>query len=201
MATDKEYEEQLSEISQRVERLRVHYQAYFLGMEKRPPMLLREQFDRFLRETSLHEARRATYKFRFQALQQRYRILAVYWDRVMRDLEEGRITRESLRRDAGYRDRDDARPDARTDVPLPGRPALPEPLPDADPVAQLYVDYIAARRQAGMAIQGITESAFRASLEKQRALQRERLGVPDVAFSVTVKDGKVVLLARPVSVP
>ena len=31
MATDKEYEEQLSEISQRVERLRVHYQAYFLG--------------------------------------------------------------------------------------------------------------------------------------------------------------------------
>lgn len=193
MATDKEFEDHLTEITQRVERLRVHYQAYFLGMEKRPPLLLREQLERYVRESCLHEARRATYKFRFQAIQQRYRILAVYWDRVMRDLEEGRVTRESLRRDAGYRDA------PRGDAPSPERPALPEARVDDDPVSGLYIDYIAARRSVGMDVKGITEAAFRNSLEKQRALQRERLGVADVAFSVTVKDGKVVLLARPQS--
>ncbi len=184
MATDKEYEEDLAAIAQRVERMRVHYQSYFMGLEKRPPLLLREQFDRFVRESCLNEARRATYKFRFQAQLQRYRTLAVYWDRVMRDLEEGRATRESLRRDAGYRDAE--------------RPPLPESKPDADPVTRLYIDYLAARHQVGMAVKGITEGAFRTSLEKQRVLQCERLGVPDIDFSVTVKEGKVVLLARPI---
>lgn len=204
MATDKEYEEALAEFARRVERLRVHYQSYFLGLEKRPPMQLREQMDRFIRETCLSEARRATFKFRFQSLLQRYRILAVYWDRVMRDLEEGRATRESLRRDAGYRDADRPGREPAADRPRPDgtapsqRPALPSPKFE-DPVVQLYIDYLSARRQVGMDVKGITETAFRASLEKQRNLQRERLKAPDVSFSVTVKEGKVVLLARPVS--
>lgn len=204
MATDKEYEEDLAEFTRRVERLRVHYQSYFLGLERRPPLQLREQLDRFIRETCLNEARRATFKFRFQSLLQRYRILAVYWDRVLRDLEEGRVTRESLRRDAGYRDADRPerapaaeRPQQGEGAPLP-RPELPPSRLD-DPVAQLYLDYLSARRQVGMDVKGITETAFRASLEKQRNLQRERLKAPDVSFSVTVKDGKVVLLARPES--
>jgi len=197
VATDKEFEEQLVEIAQRVERLRVHYQAYFLGMEKRPPIQLREQLDRYIRESALHEARRATYKFRFQSIQQRYRILAVYWDRILRDLEEGRVTRESLRRDAGYRDAPRT-PGAAETKETAERSAPIEARSDEDPVSQLYVDYIAARRTVGMGVQGITEAAFRASLEKQRTLQRDRLGVPDVEFSVTVKEGKVVLLARPV---
>lgn len=203
MATDKEYEEDLAEIARRVERLRVHYQSYFLGLEKRPPLMLREQLDRFLRETCLNEARRATFKFRFQSQLQRYRILAVYWDRVLRDLEEGRVTRESLRRDAGYRDAERPERGPAADRGAHGpteslpRPALPTPKAD-DPVSQLYIDYLSARRQVGMDVKGITETAFRASLEKQRTIQRERLKAPDVSFSVTVKDGKVVLLARPV---
>lgn len=194
--TEKELEQELIEISTRVERLRVHYQAYFLGMEKRPPLQLRDQLERLIRVTPLNESRKAVHKFRFQAAVQRYRIMAVYWDRIMRDLEEGRTTREKIRRDAGYHVRKTGADGALE----PGLEVLlPPPPEDKDPMISLFRDFLEARKSVGMPIDGITEQAFRNSIEKQRAAQVEKLNVPDVTFSVAVRNGKVVLLARPVT--
>lgn len=213
MAGDREYDAELADLATRIEKLRIHYQGYFLGLEKVPPLFERDQLERAIRLSPLHEARRAVYKFRFQSLCQRFRTLAVYWDRVMRDLEEGKVTRESMRREAGYAPM----------APAPGSgegEAGPEPgaapgsadsaagaglagdaTPSSDPVEGLWRDYLSARTALGLPTEGITESAFRAGLEKARQVQRERLGVPDVRFSVAVKDGKVVLLARPEEAP
>jgi hypothetical protein len=77
------------------------------------------------------------------------------------------------------------------------RGPAPVPAPSADPVPTLFREFLAARSTVGLPTDGITETEFRAGLEKQRKTQSERLGVPDVAFSVAVRDGKVVLLARP----
>jgi hypothetical protein len=162
-------------------------------MEKRPPLQKRDQLERLFRESPLQDARRTVYKFRFQSLQQRYRIMAVYWDRIMRDLEEGRTTREALRREAGYRDT------PKPALTIDDRPPQPPEREQPDPMKMLYIDYIRARNQVGLDNKGITETAFKNSLEKQRVLQKQRLGAKDVDFSVTVRDGKVVLLARPVT--
>lgn len=213
MAGDKEYEAEIADLSARIEKLRVHYQGYFLGLEKVPPLFERDQVERAIRLSPLHDARKAVYKFRFQSLCQRFRTLAVYWDRVMRELEEGKITREAMRREAGYAPMDSAQ-EAGVDRQgaAPGAPpaasvsdraqaASGEPPQPSDPVEGLWRDYLSARSALGLPTEGITESAFRAGLEKARQAQRQRLGVPDVQFSVVVKDGKVVLLAKPVDAP
>lgn len=209
MAGDKEYDAELADLATRIEKLRIHYQGYFLGLEKVPPLFERDQLERAIRLSPLHEARRAVYKFRFQSLCQRFRTLAVYWDRVMRDLEEGKVTRESMRREAGYAPmapapgvgagEEGSGPGSAAEVPGPdaGSGTSGETPSSPDPVVGLWRDYLSARSALGLPIEGITESAFRAGLEKARQVQRERLGVPDVRFSVVVKDGKVVLLARP----
>lgn len=209
MAGDKEYDAELADLATRIEKLRIHYQGYFLGLEKVPPLFERDQLERAIRLSPLHEARRAVYKFRFQSLCQRFRTLAVYWDRVMRDLEEGKVTRESMRREAGYAPmapapgvgagEEGSGPGSAAEVldPDAGSGTPGETSSSPDPVVGLWRDYLSARSALGLPIEGITESAFRAGLEKARQAQRERLGVPDVRFSVVVKDGKVVLLARP----
>jgi hypothetical protein len=208
--TDKELDSDLAELATRVEKMRVKYQGFFLGLEKLPPLFERDQLERFIRVSPLNDAHRAVHKFRFQALLQRYRTLAVYWDRIMRELEEGKVTRESMRRDAGYASgapRETAPVD--DDGPSAGKPAtrapaapvpapVTAPVPAADdPLKRLYVDYISARSSLGLANEGITESAFRTSLDKQRQAQAEKLGVPSISFSVVVKEGRVILLARP----
>lgn len=211
--TDKELDSDLGELSTRIEKLRVKYQGFFLGLERLPPLFDRDQMEKFIRVSPLNDARRAVHKFRFQALLQRYRTLAVHWDRIMRELEEGKITRESMRRDAGYAssavpDRvptDGSLPAAASPAPTaaaanpPAAVANPTPSGADDSLQRLYADYLAARSSLGLPNEGITEPAFRASLDKQRQAQAEKLGAPGVTFSVVVKEGRVVLLARPVA--
>lgn len=221
MANDKQLEEELAEYGRIVDRLRVSYNQFFLGVEKRPPWMLREQLEKRLRNSELNDTRRAGLKFRFQTLLQKYRTHEVYWDRVLREIEEGRFNRDEYRRNMGYgggrtssseggappeasmrpstarpRSGDDENsPNDRiriTDVP-------PAPEPPVDPVQQLYRSYMDACNAIGLPVDGVTEPAFRAGIEKQRRIQSERLGVPDVAFQVSVKEGKVILLARPLA--
>lgn len=189
MPSDKALEEELTDLAGRIERLRVLYQQYFMGMERLPPLVQREQLERRIRESALNDVRRAAIKFRFQSLIQRLRTYEVYWDRLQRDIEEGRVERGVVQ-EGGLRP---ARaPKAEVESPA----AQPAPR---DPVETLYRDFLRAREQVGLPVEGITLDAFRLSIERQRRIQAERLGVQDVSFTVAVKDGKVVLQARPIS--
>lgn len=189
MPTDKAIEEELTDLAGRIERLRVLYQQYFMGMERIPPLVQREQLERRVRESTLNDARRAANKFRFQSLVQRLRTYEVYWDRLQRDIEEGRVERGVVQ-EGGLRP---ARAATAIEQPVPA-PREPSPR---DPVEALYRDFLKAREQVGLPVEGLTLEMFRVSIERQKRLQCERLGVPDVSFTVTVKDGKVVLQARP----
>lgn len=196
MPTDKALEEELTDLAGRIERLRVLYQQYFMGMERIPPLVQREQLERRIRESALNDIRRAAFKFRFQSLIQRLRTYEVYWDRLQRDIEEGRVERGVVQ-EGGLRP---ARVERPAKEPIPPAPPAPVPQPSPrDPIEALYRDFLQARDRVGLPIEGITMDAFRLSIERQRRIQSERLGVPDVSFTVVVKDGKVVLQARPIS--
>ncbi len=191
MPTDKALEEELTDLAGRIERLRVLYQQYFMGMERMPPLVQREQLERRIRESPLNDVRRAAIKFRFQSLLQRLRTYEVYWDRLQRDIEEGRVERGVVQ-EGGLRPARAPKAEAEPSA------AQPEPAP-RDPVEALYRDFLRAREQVGLPAEGITLEAFRLSIERQRRIHAERLGVPDVAFTVAIKDGKVVLQARPIA--
>lgn len=191
MPSDKAIEEELADLTARIERLRVLYQQYFMGMERIPPLVQREQLERRVRESALNDVRRAAVKFRFQSLIQRLRTYEVYWDRLQRDIEEGRVER-GVAQEGGLRPARAPRADAERAA------APPDPTPE-DPVEALFRDFLRAREQVGLPVEGITLDAFRLSIERQRRIHSERLGVPDVSFTVAVKDGRVVLQARPIS--
>jgi len=196
---DKELEQELMELSAKVERLRTTYQQFFMGVEKKPPDVQRDQLERHLRATPLNEVRRAAIKFRFQSVIQRYRTYEIYWDRVIREIETGRFRREQAERAPAPVDEEpaeNATPRARER----GRAKAPRTPGEAE-LARLYQAFLDARMSCGLTVEGITPEAFRQSLERQRRLHSARLGVPDVSFSVVVKEGRVVLLARPVSGP
>lgn len=208
MEKDTELDDDLEEIGYLIERLRIHYRNFFHGLEKRPPIFNREQLDRKIRYSKLNDAKKAVFKFRFISLMQRYRTMAAYWDRTLRELEEGNFSREDLRRKAGFlplKAKPESKKEKAQDVATPVAESTEietqKPSGDInapDQVALLYADYLSARSSLGMSNDKVSEEAFRASLEKQRLIQAEYLGVPDVKFSVTVREGRVKLLAKPV---
>jgi len=204
MSKEKELEQELIDIATMTERLRVHYQAFFLGMEKRAPIVLRDQLERRLRSSILNDDSRAYYKFRFQAAISRYRTMAVYWDRIMRDLETGRTTRAKIRADKGYA------PSAAGEIETPRMRRIREAAEAAaqasgassesqqDNTAQLFEQFVDARKSVGLPVEGITEESFRKTLDKQREIHTANPEISDVEFSIKVRDGRVVVVARPV---
>jgi hypothetical protein len=192
VATDKELEEELNALANDVERLRVMFQQYFLGVEKIPPEFQRAQLEKKIRESKLNEARKGVYKFRFLSLLQRLRTLEVYWDRMLRAIEQGKIQR-GVPRDAG-------RPQEETEMPVrsnePVMPKTPEKEVTSD-LLRLFQTFLEARRKIGQPVEGISFDAFVKSVEKQKEIHKQKLGVQDFAVEIIIKDGKVVLLLKP----
>lgn len=200
MPTEKELEQELVELGRDVERLRIRFLQFFMGIEKKPPLVMREQLERRLRESPLNEVRRAYLKFRFSSLLQKYRTYEVYWDRIMREIEEGRFNRDIFDRNLSMKGRRGTDGVSSREVTPQPKPDQEEPRPQQndDLEHRLFVAWINARKSLGLPVEGITEAAFRAGLARQRKVQSEKLGVPDVTFEVSIKEGRVVLIARPV---
>lgn len=187
----KELEEELSELASRIERLRVLYQQYFMGMEKFPPTIQRDQLEKRIRQSILMDVRRPAIKFRFMSTIQRLRTYEIYWDRIVRQIEDGTFRRGIFHDGA--------------EAPKAPPPEPSKKKPGKQPAGSegkgedldgLYKRYVEARESVNLSVEGITPETFRESLETQRRLKAEELGVEDVRFSVKVKSGKVILEAR-----
>jgi len=84
----------VDELEKRLERVRASYEAYFLGLERRPPELARQQVHHKLLELQTVPITNTALRFRFQNLVQRFTQLAGHWNRTMREIEAGTYRRD-----------------------------------------------------------------------------------------------------------
>jgi hypothetical protein len=110
-----------------------------------------------------------------------------HWDRILREIEEGRYERHLFRANL----RDQKRPDASGSLRPGGGSG------DAKP-EDVFESYVSAREACGQGTAGITREKLDALIEKQSAQLRARSGCQEVKFRVVVEDGKAKLKASPV---
>lgn len=89
----KELEIQLSELEERVDRLRALYEQYFMGFEKIEPAVQRKDVDRRFTNLRKIQIRNTALRFRFNVVTQKFNTYAMYWTRVCRQIEEGTFKR------------------------------------------------------------------------------------------------------------
>lgn len=89
-----EIEAQVSELEDRVERLRALYEQYFSGIEKLEPLILRKEVDRRLWALRKMQIRNTALRFKLQTIVQRYNTFQQYWARICRDIENGTYHRD-----------------------------------------------------------------------------------------------------------
>jgi hypothetical protein len=87
----------VDELQRTLERVRAAYEAYFLGIERRPPELERQQLHHRLLETQSVAIVNTALRFRFQSLMQRFTQLAGHWNRTLREIEAGTYRRDVLK--------------------------------------------------------------------------------------------------------
>jgi hypothetical protein len=94
---DEQIEALLDDLKRKVERLRVTYEQYFLGIEKVPPLQQRRDVVRDVHRLTQLRIKRAALKFRFQSLVQRFNAHKAYWTRTEREIEMGTHKRQTFR--------------------------------------------------------------------------------------------------------
>jgi hypothetical protein len=87
----------VEELELRLERLRILYDQYFMGLEKIPPGIAHKDVERRIYVLRREKIRNTGIRFKFQTLIQRFNTLGSYWARILREIENGTYKRDVMR--------------------------------------------------------------------------------------------------------
>lgn len=86
-------EELLDALDAALDRVKVLYEQYFLGIQKQPPRYLHTDAERKIRDLTQLQVRNTALRYRFATLQQKFGSYNAYWRRTLRQIENGTYTR------------------------------------------------------------------------------------------------------------
>ena len=192
--------EDLDLIESSIRLLKVEWEKFFGGVEKKPPQDMKAKLEALLRRYANVEVRSSTDRFRYQTLTARYNTFNELWSKRLRAIEEGRpMGVHGLKADKlppppppppeepaarASRPRGDAR---EVRVSHPDR--------DGDAVRQLYDGFVKARMLAGET-GAVKYDSFQKLISQQATRILTDKGAKAVDFRLETKDGKVTLKAK-----
>lgn len=175
-------DQDLDRLENEMRRLKVEYDIYFNGGTIRPPIDTKGRVETAIKR--IYDVRGLTFgqRFRYNSLVARYNVMRELWRRQTQDREEsGRPpTAEAI---AAVRERI-------TVI------RCTDPEAEPEKVTQLYNHLIAARRECGERIGGLTLEAFTQFLTSRADQIKRNLESDSVDFIVGVNNGAVKFTAR-----
>ena len=177
-------EEQILNLSVKMNQLKREYDQYFLGTRPREPVLLRGDVQKILAFVTNQPIHNTALRFKFSSICSRYQAMRRQWDETLRKIEAGTYERHRFKADLHDRSRG-------------GNAATPSPAPPAAAGEDLYASYRDARLACGQSVDGLSRDRLEQTLEKQRCQLRQRFGDDaQFQFRVAVEDGRVRLKAK-----
>jgi hypothetical protein len=83
----------LDDLALRIERVKVLYEQYFMGIEKIEPQVARKDIARNMLVLQQQYIRNTGLRFRFNTMLQKWNIYVTYWNRILREIENGTYVR------------------------------------------------------------------------------------------------------------
>ncbi len=87
----------LNDLSSRIDRLKILYEQYFIGLEKAEPTVARKEVMRIFDELRQLQIRNTALKFRYNTLVQRWNAYVTRWGKTLREIELGTYDRHVAR--------------------------------------------------------------------------------------------------------
>lgn len=186
MARTSDIDRALKELEVELRKLEGEYNMYFGGRLPRPPWESRNRVQALVRRLDSTHISNYGDRFRFTTLQTRFARFTELWERAMRAREEGRPSPFGQRPVP-------ASPPSRPASRIVTDAAFRDPMKEMDKLHELYDRLVDARREVGE--DGVPFHKF-TELVKGQVSRLRKSGVEEVAFRVSVKDGKVNFTAR-----
>ncbi|NVB42558.1 hypothetical protein G6O69_32340 [Pseudenhygromyxa sp. WMMC2535] len=197
----------LDDLEESIELLKVAYERYFNGVDRIPPAREHDAVKRMIRELTKRTKSTTALRFRMNTLRSRLVTYEHYWTRILGQIERGtfkRVLAESARREREFLAKRAA--EAEAEAKKSGQPAraarasggsrhqLPDGV-DAKQARELYKQFVAAKKAAGESTSGLTYGKLVDRLAREVPRLREQHG-DNFRFEVASVGGKVRLRAR-----
>ena len=177
--------QEIDRLEARLEELRVSYEQHFIDILPQAPDAMRKEVARTIRLLLKAPFKNSQTRFRLRTVIHRYQTYSSYWERVLKEREEGRFIRDIFKVEM----REKSLEEAKKDQTKAGKAERG--------LKQLYSTYEEAIRKTGGSTDNLNFDAFRKNLiDKAKQMQSEH-GVKKLHYKVQVKDGRVILKATP----
>ncbi|MBS7380903.1 MAG: hypothetical protein KIG72_06525, partial [Bradymonadales bacterium] len=112
--SNEEIEASVEELSRKLEILRVRYEQYFIGVEKVAPSVMRMEVVRLMRDLEQLKIKNTAIKFKLRTVVQKFTSYSTYWNRTLREIEDGTYKRhvDKAKREAERLKKASAQPSA-----------------------------------------------------------------------------------------
>jgi len=181
-------EQELAALDADLRRLEAEYNMFFSGRLPRPPWETRKRVETTVKRLDRQHFTNYGHRFRLETLQSRFSAFVELWDRGLRSRETGQAGPFGPAPTSAH-----AEPKERVEDGVKYVTAFRDPMQEMDKLQSLYDKLADARKAAGQ-----KEIPFRrfADLIRTQVEAQKAKGTGEVAFRVTVKDGKVNFTAR-----
>lgn len=173
--------EDLLILETRLKELIIAYEQYFMGIEKREPIKLFEEVEKLVRRYATSPINNTMYKHRYNNLVARFNTYRQQWNRIVREIEEGRYSRDRFKASLHNT------PAASSAKPMQKEDGHDQRQKDLE---RVYAELLDARRSCQLPVDGMSRKQLEETLEKQRPLLTQKLGTNDIQFRVVVENGK-----------
>lgn len=171
MANVTEIKELLDRIEGEIAGVKRQYDLFFQGARRTEPSDKRREVEETLRRMGQRKIVNSNDQFRFHGLQSRFYSLCNLWARMLRDLEEGRVTRDP------------------SGVLVRGASPPPQSV-DAGHIKTVIDQLAAARKECGLPAGEGDLAAIRDTLLARAQEIAAKSGGKKVEFRVSVEEGK-----------
>ena len=188
MARGSDIEQDLRKLEADLRKLEAEYNMFFAGQLPRPPWETRAHVEQAVKRLERAGTISGTYaeRFRLQSLQSRFATFVDLWDRGLRAREEGRPG------PFARKGRSEAPPKPQGDR-LVCVTVFSDPVGELDSLRELYERVTEVREELGEP--QVPFHRF-AGLIREKVNAFKKRGAPEVAFRVSVQDGKITFSAR-----
>jgi hypothetical protein len=176
--------EDLTIFENQLKELITRYEQYFVGLEKREPLVLLGSVEKVVRQYAHVHINNTMYKHKYNMLVARLNTYREHWNRILRLIEEGKYSRDRFIRDLHLRQK----------VSKPGHHeevVEEHHRPPHDPeLDRIFFELREARKACHLPVDKLSIEMVAATIQKNKAALAARLGTSDLVFRVVVEDGK-----------
>ena len=166
-----------------IDELKIQYEQFFLGLTLYQPDKLHREVRMLIRKLRRAPFKKPRHKYRLRSLESRYHTYHDYWQRVLRQREEGIYSKDVFKANLHERF---AKEDQAAQTKKGGA---------AKAMQTLFQSYKQAiEKQTGKA-QKLDFDSFQKALLRRARAEQEKHGKGKLSFKVMVREGKVIVKA------